>query len=164
MEEEIESSSEDSAETLKPTKYPIGMILLCIYLGYSLILKLWGLQDRTMLFGPLILSRFLIYSYYIIGVMILSISLIGVLKRKQWARSVVLGWFGFLILFTLTEFIVTLLYKSEVIELYQKLYPSYVGVGDLTIMLSKFFGVSIMLVINSIICWYVYSRKTFFYN
>jgi len=162
MEQQSEVSVNQSPDLTVPDKFPVGMIFLCIYIGYSLIMKLWGMQVPMMLFGPFVLSKGVVICYGLISAVILSFSLFGVLRRKRWARPMLLGWFGFWIPYMLVDFFLTNAYKTEVVELYQRIFPQQGSLDEFTIMLSKLMGVAFILIINTVVCWYAYSRRSFF--
>ena len=89
------------------------------------------------------------------SVLILSLSLFGVLKRRKWARDLILAWFAFGILYSLTELFLFLAYKKESLALYQL-------VDTKELILRALISDAPRLIVNSVICLYVYSRKTFF--
>lgn len=162
MEQQSETSVAKSQDTTASDTFPVGMILLCIYIGYSIIMKLWGLQVPVMLLGPYMLGKIVVICYGLISTIILSICLYGVLKRKKWARATVLGWFGFWIIYILFDFFLTFANKAEVVGLYQHIMPQQSGLDEFTVMLSKLMGVVFILIINTIVCWYAYSKERFF--
>ena len=162
MEHPSDISAPQSADTPKPDKFPVGMVFLSFYVVYSLLGRLWGMRSPGLLFGPFVFGKAVATCYALISAVILSISLYAILRRKKWARPTLIGWYGFQMSYTLIEFLLAYAYKAQLVEIYQRLFPDQAGIDEFTIMLGKVMGVAFILVLNTIVCWYVYSMKSFF--
>lgn len=144
--------------TQKKEKIPTGIIILLIYIGLSVLKDLWNLRTPIILIGPFVLSKTISISYRLFSIAILLTCFYGILKKANWARKLSLAWFGFGILFVLVHFVLSFLYKSELTNFY--LGSSFSS--EYSIMLSILARTTFVIIVNSVICWYVDGQKNFF--
>ena len=147
--------SAEPAESSPPGRFPAGMTILCVYLGYSALTNLPRLALQEMYFGPFVFGKSAIICSSLISFFILTLCLYGVLKRTGWARPTILGWCVLGILCSLTDFVLVLRYKAESLAVFQV-------TEERDLLLPKLAGVALVLIVNTVVCWYVYSRKDFF--
>jgi hypothetical protein len=143
-------------------KFPVGMAFVSAYVGYSLLARLMVFSLPVLLLGPIVLGKTAVIGYASISVVLLAVCLYGIVTRRKWARPTVIAWFSFEIVYSIFDFLLTFAYKAEVAELYQKLLPQQSGIDEFTVMLGKLGAVVFILVINTIVCWYTYSKGDFF--
>ena len=77
-------------------KFPIGMILILIPIGWGAIGLLFGMFKIPMSqLGPVLLSGAgaIIINLIIVG--ILGTIFYGIIKRLKWARKLAIGWYIF---------------------------------------------------------------------
>src|SRR5258708_25860644 len=136
-------------------RFPVGIIILLAYIGYELVTTVLIPRYPEMIFGSFMFENRIKVIYELLTILILGVILFGLLKRKRWARSLAMIWFGQKIIYMLAHFSLSYLNKSELPVLYQK----YLGSTDeRTVMLSVLIVVIYGIVTSSIVCWYVYSR------
>ena len=162
MEPTSNLSTDDDPELPAIVKFPAGIIILCIYLGYSILAKLWGIHVSFMMVGPYVLGKLAVVGYGFLSAGGLSIGFFGVLKRRRWARMFLIGWFGFWLFYSVFDFLLTFVYRSEIVELYGRVLPQEDHATEFTVMLGKLMITAIIVIINSIVCWYLSSKKEFF--
>ena len=157
------TTSTPQATPNKPTKFPVGMIFVCIYIGYSILSTIPTFFAPAMLLGPIVIGETVSFIYKIVTISVLALCLYGILKRTQWSRNLTLGWFGFGILYVLLHFSLSYINKADLPELYSTLLPNQgAHFDEFSVMLVVLFSTSFVIVVNGVICWYVYDRDDFF--
>ena len=157
-----EVKSIDNPETKK--KYPVGMIILMVYLGYSLIMRIISIGSPILLFGPFLLPHVLVVLYYSISVVIIGFCLWSVFKKKVWGRKLITFWYGFGIIYVLMHSIVSLYYKDEFLDIYKKIFGGLnLQVSNTMLIISGLIlPLAFVIIINAFIIWYVNKKKDYF--
>lgn len=82
-------------------KFPIGMILILILIGWGAVDLLLGIFKIPLLqLGPVLVSGAgaIIVNLIIVG--ILATTFYGIIKRLKWARKLAIGWYIFSMVLT----------------------------------------------------------------
>jgi hypothetical protein len=147
-------------------KVPVGMILILIYLGFSILGGIQSLFNPSIQFGPLIITGAIALLPAIISLTIISLIFYGILKRKIFSQKLAIYWFlytiiigiinliSFIINPTIYDFIMqeALGQESSLPEI-RAVMMFVVGIGALISM-----GLSILIII------YLKKRKDYFTN
>jgi hypothetical protein len=150
-----ELQSSEYIKSLRSGRFPVGMIILCVYMGMLILSNLAGLSIPSMMIGPFVLGKIAVIIEASLSVLMLAISLFGILRKKIWTTTTILVWFGFRIFYKLLGLVLIFINKAETFRFYGIL-------DDKTLMLNFLTSTGPGLIINIVICWYVYSRRDFF--
>jgi hypothetical protein len=145
-----------------PSKYPKGMIVLCGYLAYGLISIALTFSLTPIIIGPLNLGVSFGVFYRSISAGLQGLSLIGALMRKSWARALILGWFGFKIVYSVIQMILSSIYSEESLAAIKLTVPQSTQFSDTALILMLTIPVAVILIVETVVVWYVYRQKEFF--
>jgi len=152
-------------------KFPIGMIIILIFIGWGAISLLFGIFTDSL--SPYQLGSVLITGVgaiiiHLVIVGILGTIFYGIIKRLKWTRKLAIGWYVFSIIMSLINTISFLANKTMFGMYYQKTlspeaYSLYLN--DPAILTSGLIvTLVISLIIGLIIISYFYRKKDFFVN
>jgi len=149
-------------------KFPVGMILILVLIGWGIVGLLLGMFKVPPLFqlGSILISGAgaIIVDLVMIGI---SASIFyGIVKRLEWARKLAIGWSIVSILLPLVNFVSFLGNKTMYDSYYQKILSpeayslmtptAIAGILIPTLVLSS--------IINLVIIIYLARKKSFFVN
>jgi hypothetical protein len=126
MKERKRAKKEVYKATANFSKMPLGMIFILVLLfmsffsmAYSLIGTIFQGSSSPMQFGPaLISSNLFIILYYFVILAIEGMLIYGIFKRKRWARTLGIVWFGFSVLLILFNLVFVSTLTDYLLELY----------------------------------------------
>jgi hypothetical protein len=147
---------------INPSKFPKGMIVLCSYLAYGFFSILLTFSLTPILLGPYNLGVPLGVIYRLVSIGLQGLSLIGALMRKKWARAVILGWFSFQIVYSFLQMIYSVIYSEGSITTVRSAVPKSTQFSDTAILLMMFIPGGVIIIVNTVVVWYVYRQKEFF--
>ena len=154
------TSVEPATQKSRP---PIGMILLCLYLIYSIYTELSTIGSAVMIFGPIAFEGLVPTAYRLIAAAADATVLFAIIKRKSWTLKVALSWFGFLTLQAIVHFILSDLYKAQLPALYSRMSKVQNAFPDeFSVTLALFFVFVLTAIVQGTILWYLYSRRSYF--
>lgn len=148
-------------------KFPIGMILILILIGWGALGLLLGtFKTPLSQLGPVIVSGAgaIIVNLVIVG--IYGAIFYGIIKRLGWARKLAIGWYIFLTVLALINLISFFANKTMYDSYYQKLFPpETLALMTSAVMAgSLIFALVFNLIVGSVIIIYLYRKKDFFVN
>jgi len=154
-----------SSVNTQKEKFPVGMIILLILLGFGFVSTLSSIAKPTLQFGPVILNGLPAVLYSLIVLVILSTSFFGVLKRKMWAGRLVIGWYIIGMGISLLNFVSFLADKQSVVRLYQQMSPTNAQFFTESTITGFLTSALVMgVIIGFVVISYVYRRRDFFKN
>ena len=148
-------------------KFPVGMILILILIGWGAVGLLLGMFKIPMFqLGPVVVSgtEAIIINVIIVG--ILTTIFYGIIKRLKWAKKLTISWYIFSIALALINLLSFLANKTMYDGYYQKLLPP----ETLALMTPDVITGSLISalifgwVIGLIIIIYLARKKDFFVN
>ncbi len=147
-------------------KFPIGMKVLLIYLGYVFIVRFASLWVPILFFGPFIIPTGIVFVYYSISILIIVVCFWSIIRRINWGRKLIIAWFGFSGFYVFASVMVSLLFKTDYLNIYKKTFGNVnVHPSDTMIIISALMLPLILAVtVSAVIIWYVYTREEFFIN
>ncbi len=147
----------------KKERPPIGMILLSLFLVYSAYTQLYSLKIPFIIFGPFVIEGIGSIVFKLFSAAASLGILYGIIKRKSWTVTVALLWYGFSILQAVVHAILSIAYQSTLPEAYKRMPDMPVVSNNEPIVLASIIVVSVLaFVIDGVICWYLYSEKSYF--
>jgi uncharacterized RDD family membrane protein YckC len=160
------------AEQLRPStdqpiqqksRPPVGMIILSLFLVYSVYTHVASMERQILIFGPYAIEGVIPTVYNLLCAAAYSVILYAILKRKPWTVNVVLLWFGFLTMQAIGNLILSLIHPSELPSLYAKLNASqYVFSDESTLIVDIAFASVLAVSMNALISWYVFTNRSYF--
>lgn len=164
MEIKQTDTSGSIADTQKEN-FPVGMIIILVLLGFGFVGTLSGFMKPMLQFGPFILigAPAMLYFFIVLGV--LGLSFYGILKRKIWARNLIIGWyilgFGIMVL----NFLSFLADKQKIVTFYQQVSPANAALfTEQVVMSTLLFSLIGGGIVGLSIIFYVYRKRDFFKN
>jgi hypothetical protein len=153
-------------ESVTKNKLPSGIIALLIYLVYTLVVRTIALIFPIMLFGPFAVPRNIVKTYYLISVLVITLCLWGIYKRKKWGRILITIWYGFGILYVAVSTFVALYFKEEYLDIYRKILSNirFHFSDTFFIITGIIIPLVTVLIINTLVIWYVNFRRDYFIN
>ena len=153
-------------EAVTKDRLPAGFIALLIYLVYTLVVRTTAVIFPSMLFGPFAVPRNIVKTYYLISVLVITLCLWGIYKRKKWGRILITIWYGFGILYIAVSTFVALYFREEYLDIYRKIFSNIrFHLSDTFFIIT---GIIIplvtVLIINTLVIWYVNLRRDYFIN
>ncbi|MEK9132618.1 MAG: hypothetical protein AAB606_02850 [Patescibacteria group bacterium] len=148
-------------------KFPIGMILILILVGWGAFGLLLGMFKIPLSqLGPVVVSGAGAIFVNLIIVGILAAIFYGIIKRLKWARKFAIGWYIFSIVLTPINLLSFFANKTMYDNYYQKLLPpeTYVLMTPAVITGSLISALVFGWIIGLIIIIYLARRKDFFVN
>jgi len=148
-------------------KFPIGMILILILIGWGAVSLLLGMFKIPLSqLGPVLVSGAgaIIVNLVIVG--ILATIFYGIIKKLKWARKLAIGWYIFSMVLTPINLISFLANKTMFDSYYQKLLSpeTYALMTPAVITSSLISGLVFGWMIGLIIIIYLARKKDFFVN
>ncbi|MDD3487757.1 MAG: hypothetical protein PHH35_00105 [Candidatus Pacebacteria bacterium] len=148
-------------------KFPIGMILILILIGWGAINVLLGVRKNPMSqFGPVLLTGASAIVVNLIIAAILGIIFYGIIKRFKWARKLAIGWYIFSMILSLINLLFFLANKTMYNSYYQKvLSPEAYSLMTPAIITGTLISIIVFgWIIGLIIIIYLTKKKDFFVN
>ncbi len=148
-------------------KFPIGMILILILIGWGAANLLLGMFKIPMSqLGPVIVSGVgaIIINLVIVGILVTIFY--GIIKRLIWARKLAIGWYIFSMVLLFVNLISFLSNKTMYDSYYQRLLPPETAVlMTSTVITSTLISALVFgWITGFIILVYLARRKDFFVN
>ena len=148
-------------------KFPIGMILILILIGWGalgLLLAMFKIPMSQL--GPVVVSGAgaIIVNLIIVG--ILATIFYGIIKKLKWARKLAIGYYIFSMVLTPINLLSFLANKTMYDSYYQKLLPpeTLALMTPAVIMGSLISALAFGWIIGLIIIIYLARKKDFFVN
>jgi len=148
-------------------KFPIGMIIILILIGWAVVSLLLGMsKNSSYQLGPFLVSGAgtIIVNLVIVG--ILGAIFYGIIKRLKWARKLAIGWYIFSMALALINVISFFANKTMYDSYYQKfLSPEAYSLMTPAIITGTLIFVFISnWIIGLIVITYFSRKKDFFVN
>ncbi len=80
-------------EPVRPEQIPIGMWLLLAYMAYAIISGLLSLKTPILALGPFLITGRPAAEYTAVVILAVGSAFYGILRRKPWARIIIIIWF-----------------------------------------------------------------------
>jgi hypothetical protein len=164
-EKEAKEIEEIRKDIKKP--FPVGMILILIYLGFGFIGYISNLFKGLGIIGPWIftgLPGIVLYAF----LLIISLALfIGILKRKDWARDLGIFFYIALLIWGVVN-ILFLITTPGLIDRFLQISMGQQAAQAGMEFVSAFFlpmmiiSAVVGIVLNILVIWYLKKRKDFF--
>jgi hypothetical protein len=153
-------------EAIAKDRLPAGIIAIIIYLVYTLLVRTIALIFPFMLFGPFAVPRSIVKTYYLISVYAIALCLLGIYKRKRWGRILITIWYGFGILYIAVSSLAALYFKDEYLNIYRKIFRNirFQFSDTFFIITGIIIPLVTVVIINTLVIWYVNVRKDYFVN
>jgi len=153
-------------EAIAKDRLPAGMIAIIIYLIYTLLVRTIALIFPFMLFGPFAVPRSIVKTYYLISVYTIAFCLLVIYKRKKWGRILITIWYGFGILYIAVCSLTALYFKEEYLNIYRKIFRNirFQFTDTFFIITGIIIPLVTVVIINTLIIWYVNARRDYFVN
>jgi hypothetical protein len=153
-------------ETITTERLPAGMIAIIIYLVYTLLVRTIALIFPFMLFGPFAVPRSIVKTYYLISVYAIALCLFGIYKRKKWGRILITIWYGFGILYIAVSSLAAFYFKTEYLNIYSKIFRNirFQFSDTFFIITGIIIPLVTVLIINTLVIWYINARRDYFVN
>lgn len=160
-----EARSIDDYPAVK-NKLPAGMIILMVYMGYSLVTRSIAMGYPILLFGPFLVPQVLVVIYYLVSVVIIGFCLWGVYKRKMWGLKAIIYWYGFGMIYVFINTVVSLYFRYEFIDIYKQIFSGsgFKVSGTMIIISGLVIPLILVFAVNTLIIWYVNKKKDYFVN
>ena len=148
----------------KKSKFPVGMIIILCLIGFGIFTLLLSTIKRPMLaIGLFTISGYSAIFYSFIIITILGLIFYGILKRKIWARKLIIIWYLLSIAIIWINYITFLANKEKTINFYKSYYPANANLfTEKYIMISSLMSLISGSIIGLIIIIYIYRSKKFF--
>lgn len=148
-------------------KFPIGMILILILIGWGALSLLLGVFTIPLSqLGPVLLSGAgaVVMNLVIFGILVTIFY--GILKRMMWARKLTIGWYIISMVLLVVNLVSFLGNKTMYDSYYQKLLPPeiYSLMTPAVITGSLISALVFGWIIGLIIIIYIARKKDFFVN
>jgi hypothetical protein len=161
------SLSQNAPQTQQPqkAKFPVGMTLILVLIGIGFVSSLASLRNPMTIIGPFFIEGIVAVLYILATTTILGLIFFGILKRKSWARPLLLIWQTYSILSITAMFLSFLANKEGFVEFYRNYMPSSAEFfTESTVMISLLPGLVFSWIIGLVVIIYVYRKKSFFTN
>ena len=148
----------------KNDKFPFGMIIIIFLIGLSILSSLLGIKQTILIFGPFYIKGLPIIVYNLL-VLFISVSIIyGIIKRKFWARILIIIWYLYSILHPILNFMFFNVNKEYYLESLRKNIPEEMNyvLNENIVFLSQTTVMFVALTIGLAIIFYIRRKKEFF--
>lgn len=148
-------------------KFPIGMILILLHVGWGALGLLLGMFKIPMSqLGPVVVSGAGAIIVNLITVGIFATIFYGIIKRLKWGRKLAIGWYIFSMVLAPINLFSFLANKTMYDSYYQKLLPpeTYALMTPAVKTGSLIYGLVFGWIIGLIITIYLARKKDFFVN
>jgi hypothetical protein len=151
---------------LKRQKTPVGMIIILVIMGWSILSIFLTFRNPISQFGPILLRGFGAIIYCLIVAAILSAIFYGILKQMAWARKMAIGWY----IFSMVMGLVNLLSFMANNTMYNEYYNKTLTSAAAAIITPAI--ITVTLVMTLILSWimgivfviYFVKKKDYFVN
>lgn len=143
----------------------VGMIVLAIWFLYSGLMSLWGLLSPFLVVAGFILGGTVMKAYCVGSASLYGLAGWGILKRKEWARSLTMVWAVVTFLLSISNLLAFFINEERTLQAFNGILP---GASELmsgsAFMWSLVFGAAVNSVITLVVVIYVYRRADYFEN
>jgi hypothetical protein len=139
---------------------PVGVGLCLAYLVYRAGTSLFSLTTSAISIGPFSANSTISMYYWIIAFAVYSVSIYGMAAKTNWGAVLVLSWFAIRATWCLVDIGLSMGYSQEMLQIivHENNLPSSAEHIP-AIMLGMIAGKAFSLCIDSIVLWYVATRR-----
>jgi len=148
-------------------KFPVGMIIILVLIGFGVTGLLLGLSGPAMLqIGPLILTGTAAKLGNTCVIAVLLTVFYGIIKRLRWARKLAIGWYAFSIVLAAANLVSFLMNKTLFDGFYGKvLSPEAAAAMNPAFMTASVIsGTTVSCIVALVIILYIRAKRDFFVN
>ena len=144
-------------------KFPVGLILIIIYVGFGMVSALVALGHPVIIVAGVALTGLPVVLASFTAVAIHIALLVGLIRRKEWARVLGIVWFTYSLCINVVNSAVIIFNRQEVVSAYGQATSGFGQSLPADVMVLVIYVVTLLIcAINAAVIIYLVDRKRYF--